>query len=53
MRSAEKLPENFDSEKAGETESKEILVFLEDEPAAARLTWIPQQAKSNSNPTGC
>jgi len=22
-------------------------------PAAARLSWIPQQAKSNSIPTGC
>jgi hypothetical protein len=53
MRSAEKFPGNFHSEKAGEIESKEILVFLEHKPAAARLTWIPQQAKSNSIPTGC
>jgi len=31
----------------------DIFVFLEHKPAAARLTWIPQQAKSNSIPTGC
>jgi len=53
MRSAEMFPRNFESEKAGEIESKEIFVFLEHKPAAARLTWIPQQAKSNSIPTGC
>ena len=44
---------NFDSEKASEIESKEILVFLEHKPAAARLIEIPQQLKSNSIPTGC
>jgi hypothetical protein len=48
-----KVPWDFDSEKAGEIESKEILAFLEHKPATARLTWIPQQAKSNSIPTGC
>jgi hypothetical protein len=53
MRSVEKFPENFGGEKAGEIESKEIFVFLERKPAAARLTSIPQQAKSNSIPTGC
>jgi hypothetical protein len=53
MRSAEKFPEDFGSEKTGEIESEELLVFLEHKPAAARLTWIPQQAKSNSIPTGC
>jgi len=53
MRSAEKFPGNFDSEKAVEIESKEILVFLEHKAAAARLIWIPQQAKSNSIQTGC
>jgi hypothetical protein len=53
MGSAENFPGNFDSEKAGEIEPKEIFVFLEHEPAAARLTWIPQQVKSNSIPTGC
>jgi hypothetical protein len=53
VRSAEKFPGNFDREKAGEIESKEIFVFLEHKPAAARLIWIPQQAKSNSIPTGC
>jgi hypothetical protein len=53
MRSAEKFPENLGSEKAGEIESKEFLVFLEHKPAAARLIWIPQQAKSNSIQTGC
>ena len=46
-------PGNFDSEKAGEIESKEIFVFLEHKTAAARLTWIPQQPKSNSIQTGC
>jgi hypothetical protein len=53
MRCAEKFPGNFDSEKAGEIESKEIFVFLEHRPAAALLIRIPQQPKSNSIPTGC
>jgi hypothetical protein len=41
------------SEKAGEIESKEIFVFLEHKPAAARPTWMPQQAKLDSIQTGC
>jgi hypothetical protein len=53
MRSSEKLLEDSGSEKAGEIESKEFLVFLEHKPTAGRLTWILQQAKSISIPTGC
>jgi hypothetical protein len=40
-------------EKAGEIETKETFAFLEHNPAAARLIWIPQRPKSNSIPTGC